>query len=219
MIGGYDMFTKEDAAILDKVLETRWTCRFFTDEVPSKEDVEEIIQAGIISPYASVASKEVVPFRHFYVFFKGDPRLPVIGEILKKQTAIDIENLKEEQKTNEYLRDNSESLLNMWKNGAEHGFPVFPDPPCLVVIAEWCGARRAERQSLAHMLQNMWLKATVMNYDFGIWSIFESLVNNQEFCDLFGLPAGRYGFHACVIGHHKGEVPAPHHATAEIHWM
>ena len=92
------MFTKEDAAILDKVLETRWTCRFFTDEVPSKEDVEEIIQAGIISPYASVASKEVVPFRHFYVFFKGDPRLPVIGEILKKQTAIDIENLKEEQK-------------------------------------------------------------------------------------------------------------------------
>lgn len=213
------MFTKEDAAVLDRILEARWTCRAFTDEVPTKEEVEEVIQAGIISPYASVASREVVPFRHFYVLFKDDPRLPVIGEILKKQSAQDIVDFHKKQETDEFLRDNADSLLKMWQNGADHGFPVFPNPPCLVVIAEWRGARMAERQSIAHMIENMWLKATAMNLDFGIWSIFESLTDNEEFCQMFDLPKGRYGFHACVIGHHKGDVREPHHATAEIHWM
>lgn len=212
------MFTKEDNQVLDKILEERWTCRSFTDEIPSKEDVEAIIQAGIISPYASIASKDVVPFRHFFVLFKGDPRLPVIERLIKEQTAKDIEVLEEEKKTDEFLRNNSKGLDGLWGNVAKNGVPVFPDPPCLIVAAEWRGARRAERQSLAHMIENMWLKATALNLDFGLLSIIESMVDNQEFCDLFGLPAGRYGFHACVIGHHKGEGRTPNHATAEVHW-
>ena len=213
------MFTKEDNLVLDKILNARWTCRSFNGEVPAKEDVEAVIRAGIISPYASISSKDVTPFRHFFVMFKGDPRLPVIERLIREQSAKDLEMLLEEEKTDDFLKENSCGLEGLWDGVAKNGVPVFPDPPCLIVCAEWRGARRAERQSLAHMIENMWLKATALNLDLNLLSVIESMVDNQEFCDLFGLPAGRYGFHACVLGYHSGEVRTPHPASAEIHWM
>ena len=87
-----------------------------------------------------------------------------------------------------------------------------------MVAAELRGARRAEKQSLAHMMENMWLKATVLNLDFMILSILESMTDNKEFCDLFRFPVGRYGFHGCVIGYRAGQIREPRYATAEIHW-
>lgn len=213
------MFTREDNVTLDRILNARWTCRGFDGEVPSREEVEAVIQAGIISPYASISSKDVDPFRHFYVMFKGNPKLPVIERLIKEQSAADLAALLKEEETNDFLKENSRGLEGLWDGVAKNGVPVFPDPPCLIVCAEWRGARRAERQSLAHMLENMWLKATALNLDFNLLSVIESMVDNKEFCDLFELPTGLYGFHACVLGHHSGSVRTPHPATAQIHWL
>ncbi len=213
------MFTKEDAAVLDRILEARRTCRAFSDEVPGKEQIEAIIHAGIISPYASIDSKSVVPFRHIFVLLKGDPRMETIHRLCKEQSAKDLEAFQKEQETDPFLSQNGGGLQKLWGNVAQNGLPVFPDPPCLLILAEWRGARRAERQSLAHMVQNMWLESTALNLDFGIISVIESMVSNQEFCDLFGLPAGRYGFHGCVIGHRAGETKKASPPTAEVHWL
>ena len=84
------MFTKEDNQVFNRILQARWTCRSFTDEVPAREDVEAVIQAGIISPYASIASKDVVPFRHFFVLFKDDPRYKEIDRLIREQSRTDL---------------------------------------------------------------------------------------------------------------------------------
>ena len=212
------MFTKEDNQVLDRILQARWTCRSFGDEIPDKEEVEAVIEAGRIAPFASISSKDVTPFRHFFVLFKGDPRLQVIDRLIREQSAVDLEMAEAEAEVDPFLMEHMPDLRGLWSNVAQNGVPVFPDPPCMIVAAEWRGARRAERQSLAHMMENMWLKATALNLDFGLLSVIESMVDNQEFCDLFGLPVERYGFLACVLGHHKGEVRTAHPATAEIHW-
>ena len=34
------MFTKEDNLIFDRIIEKRSTCRSFTEQIPSKEDIE-----------------------------------------------------------------------------------------------------------------------------------------------------------------------------------
>ena len=107
----------------------------------------------------------------------------------------------------------------MWSNVAEHGLPVFPNPPCLIILAEWRGARRAERQSLAHTIQNMWLKATALNLDFNMSSPIESMWDNQEFCDLFDLPAGKYGFHGCIVGYRQAEKLTSKPISAQVHWL
>ncbi len=213
------LFTKEDSLLLDRILDARWTCRNFEDTVPDKADIEAVIHAGIIAPYPFICEKDVTPFRHFFVLRKGDPKLAVIDRLIKEQCAVDLESLIKEKEKDPFLRDNSENVEKLYSGVIKNGATVFPDPPCLIVLAEWRGARRAERQSLAHMVQNMWLKATVLNLDFNLISIIESMVDNREFCDLFGLPIGRYGFHGCVLGYHRGAPRNADPATTEIHWI
>ena len=108
------MFSKEDAAVLDRIIEARRTCRAFTGEVPEKSQIEEIIQAGIRSPYASIASRDVVPFRHVFVLQKGDPRIETIHRLCREQSAKDLEAFMEEQETDLFLSENGEGLKKLW---------------------------------------------------------------------------------------------------------
>ena len=61
------MFTKEDNQVLDRILNARKTCRAFAENVPTDDEIKEVIQAGCIAPYASIDAKAVTPFRHFFV--------------------------------------------------------------------------------------------------------------------------------------------------------
>ena len=67
-------------------------------------------------------------------------------------------------------------------------------------------------------MENMWLKATALNLDFQIISVIENMVDNQEFCDMFHLPTGRYGFHACVVGYAKSNTGRNARCTSEVHF-
>ena len=40
---------------LDKVIRKRRTIRSFTDEVPPSRHIEQIIEAGLLAPYAAAA--------------------------------------------------------------------------------------------------------------------------------------------------------------------
>lgn len=213
------MFTEQDNKVLDAILEERKTCRSFLDKEPSKEDIEAIIKAGQLSPYASIDSKAMTPFRHYYVLMKGDPRLAVIDRLIKEQSAADLAQRLIDEESDAFLKENSRGVEKLWGMVAEKGDLNFPDPPCVIVCAEWRGARRAERQSLAHMMQNMWLKATALNLSFKILSVTESMVNNQEFCDLFDLPVGMYGFLSCIVGYAGESTGRADRATSEIHWQ
>ena len=64
------MFTKEDNQVLDRILNARKTCRAFAENVPTDDEIKEVIQAGCIAPYASIDAKAVTPFRHFFVIKK-----------------------------------------------------------------------------------------------------------------------------------------------------
>lgn len=213
------MFTKSDNMALDAILKKRRICRKFTDQVPSKEDVEAVVEAGRLAPYASISAGDVDVFRHFYVIFKDNPLLDKIEQLIKDQTVIDLSILREEMAEDEFLRTYGVGLEKMWSNVAEHGLPVFPNPPCLIVLAEWRGARRAERQSLAHTIQNMWLKATALNLDFNMISPLESMWDNEEFCQLFDLPVGKYGFHGCIVGYREAEALSSKPISDQVHWL
>ena len=213
------MFTKDDNRALDEILKNRRICRKFDDRVPSKEDVAAVVEAGRLAPYASISSGDVEVFRHFFVLFRGNPMLADIDRLIREQSFIDVEQLRAEMEVDPFLQQYGAGLENMWSHVAEAGLPIFPDPPCLIVLAEWRGARRAERQSLAHTIQNMWLKATALNLDFNLISPLESMVDNQEFCALFGLPTGRYGFHGCVVGYRAAEKLVSKPISAQVHWL
>ncbi len=213
------MFTPEQNHALDAILEARRSCRGFTNQVPGKEDIQAIIHAGDLAPFASISVSDVEIFRHYYVLFQDNPLFPVIDALIRRQSQADLDELLAKKASDPILTQFSKGLEAKWSGVARGGVPAFPNPPCLIIMAEWRGARRADSQSLTHAIQNMWLKATALGLDFGILSIIESMCHNQEFCDLFGLPVGEYGFHGCVVGYRKTlDLPARTIPSA-AHWL
>ncbi len=57
--------------IFDEIIKSRRSIRFFKDEFPSKENIEDILDAGMMAPYAAQAVGENEEFRRFFVFKNG----------------------------------------------------------------------------------------------------------------------------------------------------
>lgn len=68
-----------------------------------------------------------------------------------------------------------------------------------------------EAQSLACVIQNMWLKATALNSGLQIISAVSDLEESAVLADLTGLSPGDYAFEACQIGGRQPK-PAPRYA-------
>ncbi|MDR0468367.1 MAG: hypothetical protein LBH09_00145, partial [Peptococcaceae bacterium] len=67
--------------------------------------------------------------------------------------------------------------------------------------------------SLSYCMFGMWLKATTLKIGFKLVSSFiaTKMGNNEEFCQLIGLPCGEYALDACVIGY-----PADNYLPQEV---
>lgn len=213
------MFSKEDNLVFDSIVNARRSCRNYSDRLPEKELVSQIIEAGNKAPYAIASAKDVDVFRHFYVLYQGNPLLPAIHQQIREQSGREAETLQREMETDPVVRDYGEMLHNMRRSIAQAGISLLEKPPCLIILAEWRGARKAEKQDLAHALENMWLKASAMNMGMVILSLFEGLTDDQTFCDMLGLPVGKYGFHACILGYPNNEAPAANRVTSQTHWL
>lgn len=200
------LFTEQDNILLDKIIATRRSVRQFKDEIPPKEKIEAIIDAGMKAPFASVSANDVDIFRHFYVITRKSGLLPKFDRLIREQSRTDLEGLEKEMEVDPFIKDHGNTLHGLWSMVAEKGIPGFLNSPYFIVVAEWAGARRAAKQSLAHVMENMWLKATALELGFVLVSPIEGMVNNEAFCKIFDLPSGRYGFHACIIGYPRQDL-------------
>ena len=102
------MFTKEDNQVLDRILNARKTCRAFAENVPTDDEIKEVIQAGCIAPYASIDAKAVTPFRHFFVIKKDDPIMEQIDAFIRQQSQVDLDARIKEEETDPFLKENGE---------------------------------------------------------------------------------------------------------------
>ncbi len=60
--------------------------------------------------------------------------------------------------------------------------PGVGTAPYFIIIAEKKGFLRVEQQSLAHCLENMWLKATALDLGFQLVFATAQLPENPSFC-------------------------------------
>jgi len=182
--------------VLDMLLRTRRSTRSFTKEVPSKELIEEIIEAGRLAPYAILAVAKQTDFRHFFIISNNSLQMDkiktILGDVIKSQ----ISTHEKEAKNNIALQ----SFITSLKMQVEKGALGVGIAPYLVIVAERHGIPPIEQKSLSHVMQNMWLKATALGLGFELVSAIGRLSDNKDFCDILGLPTKEYGFDACTIG-------------------
>ena len=204
-IEGMDEGTNER---LDRVIKMRRSVRSFTDEVPPRQQIEQIIEAGLLAPYAAAALEGVELFRRFFVFERGGESMTKVAELAVEQMKAVTAGFQQQCETNPAFAEKAGPFVKRMEMVVSSENLPITDAPYFIVIGEKAGFPPAEKQSLAHVLENMWLKATALGLGFRLISLIANLAHNEEFCRLVGVMPGEFAFDGCTVGY-ATEWPPP----------
>lgn len=209
-----DAFDENEIQTLNRIVETRRTIRSFRGDAPPDAAIKAIIHAGASAPHAALAIGDIPDFRRFFVFRKGSANLAIMNEIIKEGAKASIGRMVKEIEDKPSLKEQSAKYLQRLGAVSQGGYPGMNDVPCFIVVAEHRGTPSAEKQSLAHVMQNMWLTATAWGLGFQLVSMIESLTEVPEFSRLLKLPPGEFAFNGCIVGY-AAQAPGTRALIAE----
>jgi len=214
-------FNEEANRVLDEVIEARRSIRVFANEAPPKEVIEQLIKAGVMAPYAALAVAGRTDFRQFFILERGTPARNEAARLIQLWARKRFDKMLQARGGSPVEGNRDDAYLSRLKMIAENGHPSLTTAPYYIVIAEYQGVPAAGLQSLAHVLENMWLKATALGLAFQLISITEAMAEDEAFERLLGLPFGEYVMDGCAVGYPGADPPpAPRpDMSAGIKWL
>lgn len=210
-------------AILDEILATRRSYRLFYPEVPPKDDIRRILHAGLLAPFAAAAvggTKNY--FRQFFVIPIDSLAMAAASVRVMERVRTMVEELDKAMENNPKLRAQAVMFVQRLSMIKKKGLvPGVGTAPYYIVVAERRGFPSVELQSLAHCMENMWLKATALGLGFHIVSITAEMSDDPEFCAILGIPPGEWMLMGCAVGYPKDELSPSIRPPVEdvTHWL
>lgn len=195
MINKFDQTANQ---ILDSIIEERRSKRQFKPEKPPKEMIEAIIRAGILAPCVDFTPATVR--RKFVVLEQGKDTIKKAHELIQQQAKTDAEQLNQLMQKDPIIQEKGKAFSYVINASAKHGAGI-DKAPYYIIIAEYKGIPPVEKQTIAHCLENMWLKATALGLGFQIITLTSMMTENKEFMDLLGIPYGEYEINGCLVGY------------------
>ena len=192
------MFEKMDhahSAALSEIIKTRHSVRAFSNKPLKKEDVEQILEAGLTAPFASISVAGKPDYRRFYVIMGDSPAKEKVKNAIVQRFPGYLEGLEKAAADTPFVK-----MLKV--NGTKMIAGLF-DKPCIVIAAERWGVPAIAPESISYGLENIWLKATTMGIGLQLLSVVPGmkLGNDEEFCKILGIPAGVYYLDCFALGY------------------
>jgi nitroreductase len=193
---------------LDQILAERRSHRAFRQEFPPEDEIRRILHAGLLAPFAAAAvgnSKDY--FRRFFVMRRGSPSLNAVIPLVGDQVLRMAQGLEKDMEKNPGLRAKAGMFAQRLSMIRKSGIvPGVGTAPYYIVAAERKGFPPVELQSLAHCMENMWLKATALGLGFQLVSVTSQMSTDPAFCAILGIPPGSWELMGCAIGYSEDEL-------------
>jgi len=193
--------------IFDEIIKSRHSTRFFKEEFPSKENIEDILNAGMLAPYAAQAVGDNEDFRRFFVFKNGGKSMEIAGDLMHKKAEEGLNHFKRMVTEKPFLKGKVQPFMEKLQMIVDNGVLGVGTAPYFVIVAELRGVPPVEQESIAHCLENMWLKATELDLGFGLVSLTSQMAEDEEFLKLLDIPKGKYAISGCAIGYPAKQIP------------
>ena len=193
--------------LFDEIIRSRHSTRFFKDEFPSKENIEDILNAGMLAPYAAQAVGDNEDFRRFFVFKNGSKSMEIAGDLMYKKAEEGLNHFKAMVTEKPFLKEKVQPFMEKLQMIVDNGVLGVGTAPYFVVVAELRGVPPVEMESIAHCLENMWLKATELDLGFGLVSLTSQMAEDEEFLKLLDIPKGKYAINGCAMGYSAKQFP------------
>ncbi len=201
-------------------MENAGSCRKFTHEIPADEQIESILHAGLHAPFAAAAIGDNKNyFRRFVVVRNDSKAMKELSPFVFESVLAMAVDLEQAAAKNAQLREQAAGFMYRLAMIKTMGMvPGVGTAPFYIVAAEKKGFPPVEAQSLAHCMENMWLKATALGLGFQIVSITAQMADNPEFCRISVLKPGnghswgvpwdtRQRNYLLRSGHRSGKLP------------
>jgi nitroreductase len=202
-----DIFDQRNM-FLDQVLAERRSYRMFRDEVPQKDDIRRILHAGLLAPYAAAAvgtPKDY--FRRFFVVENGSATMKAMVPLVMAEVNAMAGTLEQTMHGDPKLRKQAFSFVQRLGRIQKLGtVPGIGTAPYYLIAAERRGFPDIGLQSLAHCMENMWLKATALELGFQLVSVTSQMSSNPEFCRILGIVPGEWDLMGCAVGYPQEEL-------------
>jgi len=186
--------------VLDFIIESRRSIRKFKPEMPPRELVKQVIHAGLLAPYSGIAVSRN-DFRQFTIILRDSETTSQVAVLLKQKMVSMCEKLERQMRTDAFLKRHGQAFYQNLKAMSQHGVPNIGKAPYYVVVAEQKGIPPVEQRSLAHCMQNMWLKSTALGLGFQLLSITAQMAEDKKFCDMLGIYPGDFALDGCLLGY------------------
>ncbi len=199
---------KKINSALDSLIGSRQSVSKFNRETPPKHLVKQIIQAGLQSPFAGL-SQSRKDFRRFIVIPRESEATQVAATLIQRRSVAMLEMLERQREQIEFQRElgrSSQGELVILRQDAASNIGIAP---YFIVVAEERGILAEEQLSLAHCLENMWLKTAALGLNFQLLSITAQMAEDRMFCELIDIPFGRYALDGCLIGYSSEPMASP----------
>jgi nitroreductase len=193
---------------LDRILAERRSYRMFKPEFPPEDAIRRIIHAGLLAPFAAAAvGNSTEYFRRFFVMMMGSKSMDAASPLIFEQVRAMAGALKKEMENNPEIRKMAGSFAQRLEVILKmNRVPGIGTAPYYVVVAERKGYPPVELQSLAHCMENMWLKATALGLGFQLVSVPSEMSKSPAFCRILGISAGEWDLMGCAIGYPHDEL-------------
>src|SRR5664280_767447 len=197
----FENITPEHSAALDVIVRARHSVRAFSPIPPRKEDIEAIIQAGLLAPFGALAVAGKPDFRKVFVIRSSSSAMEAAVDILKNRMAKFADELEKKVGPVPFVQN--------LKRIGKQGVSGVGNAPYFVVVGERKGMPPIAAQSLSYCLDNMWLKATSLGIGLQLVSATMQMDSDPEFCRLLGIPYGEYALDGCALGYPSDNYQPP----------
>ncbi len=194
--------------VFDRIIIERRSHRKFREEFPAESHIRDIIHAGLHAPFAAAAvSKTENYFRRFFVLKKDSKSMTMVAPLIFEEVKVAASNLERAMENDPQLRTQAIGFANRLAMIKKMGkVPGVGTAPYFIIVAEKKGFPAVEQQTLAHCLENMWLKATALSLGFQLVSITAQMADNPAFCKILEIPPGEWALMGCAIGYPAEEL-------------
>jgi len=202
-----EVFEQRNVA-LDQILAERRSHRVFRPEFPSDDEIRRILHAGLLAPFAAASvgsSKDY--FRRFFVLKLGSKSLKAAMPLVMAQVSRMAESLDKAMENDADLRAKAVMFAHRLSQFRKTGVvPGVGTAPYYIIVAERRGFPPVGPLSLAHCMENMWLKATALEIGFQLVSATSQMSDDPAFCRILGIEPGAWDLMGCAVGYSDDEL-------------
>jgi nitroreductase len=189
-----------DNKTFEQVVKSRRSVRSFSDKSPDINDIKDIAESALFAPYVGAAGIPFDEIRRIFILKKGTEKMNMAKRRLISQVKKNSRRMKTIMFLLPFMRKKMNTFAARLEMISKKGMPSLDEAAYYIIVAEKKGFPPAEKQSIAHAMENMWLFATRRGLGFQLLSATGAMSKNSSFLELLGLPKGKFEIDGCLIG-------------------